>query len=735
MSKTNNFLRRLELQGFKSFAGKTVLEFPERVTAIVGPNGSGKSNVIDALRWVLGEREAKQLRGDTLENLIFGGTPKKAAAGLAKVSLVFDNRENIFPGESPEVELSRKADRSGVSEFNLQDAEIKLKDLTPILARARLGARGLVMIGQGQSDMFVKATPAERRAMIEEVLGLREFRLKKAQSERRLEHTATNMEKARALLAEIEPHLKFLRRQKSRFERRSEVETELRRLENSFFAIRYQKESEILKSIEPQIKEAEASLAIIYKEVQLLEAEAKNANQAFADSGLDKLRADLASARFTLQDLERRAARLDAQLEFRPAPEAIKHPAEETTRFLSSVEQKLSEALNLETVEAIKAVRGVVEGIRKFFAPDGKSEAQDDTEKMRAERDEIKKKIILVETEAKSLAQKEEEILRGQANAHEAFRLKVGAAEEKKNILRSAEQKLQTLKFERERANIKLEDVAGDFRGIGRDPAELPTLKISEDLPAQAGLPEAGLPAQAGEAERKIYRLRGEIAAIGEIDQTTVQEAEEVESRAEFLTKELTDLERAAIDLSQVVKELDERIHEDFKKAFKNIDREFDAFFKLMFGGGKAGMKLVIPPKPTLVEGEVIEAGLPAQTGPEDLEAGVEIDLQVPRKRITSLEMLSGGEKSLVSLAALFALIAVTPPPFLVLDEIDAPLDEENARRFAELVKNFSAKTQFIIVTHNRATMEAADVLYGVTMGDDGVSQLLSLKFEEVASK
>jgi chromosome segregation protein len=727
MSKTNNFLRRLELQGFKSFAGKTVLEFPERVTAIVGPNGSGKSNVIDALRWVLGEREAKQLRGDTLENLIFGGTPKKAAAGLAKVSLVFDNRENIFPGESPEVELSRKADRSGVSEFNLQDAEIKLKDLTPILARARLGARGLVMIGQGQSDMFVKATPAERRAMIEEVLGLREFRLKKAQSERRLEHTATNMEKARALLAEIEPHLKFLRRQKSRFERRSEVETELRRLENSFFAIRYQKESEILKSIEPQIKEAEASLAIVYKEVQILEAEAKNANQAFADSGLDKLRADLANARFTLQDLERRAARLDAQLEFRPAPEAIKHPAEETTRFLSSVEQKLSEALNLETVEAIKAVRGVVEGIRKFFAPGGKSEAQNDTEQMRAERDEIKKKIILVETEAKSLAQKEEEILRGQANAHEAFRLKVGAAEEKKNILRSAEQKLQTLKFERERANIKLEDVAGDFRGIGRDPVELPTLKISEDLP------EAGLPAQAGEAERKIYRLRGEIAAIGEIDQTTVQEAEEVEGRAEFLTKELADLERAATDLSQVVKELDERIHEDFKKAFKNIDREFDAFFKLMFGGGKAGMKLVTPPKPTLVEGETAEIN--TEAGPEDLEAGVEIDLQVPRKRITSLEMLSGGEKSLVSLAALFALIAVTPPPFLVLDEIDAPLDEENARRFAELVKNFSAKTQFIIVTHNRATMEAADVLYGVTMGDDGVSQLLSLKFEEVVKK
>jgi len=174
-----NFLTRLELHGFKSFAGKTVLEFPARIVAIVGPNGSGKSNIIDALKWVLGEREAKQLRGELLENLIFAGTPQRPAVSLAKVCLYFDNQSRLLPFDLSEAVLTRKVDRSGVSQFYLNDSEIRLKDLAPLLARARLGSRGLMMVSQGESDIFVKGNGEERRLMIEEVLGLKEFRLKK----------------------------------------------------------------------------------------------------------------------------------------------------------------------------------------------------------------------------------------------------------------------------------------------------------------------------------------------------------------------------------------------------------------------------------------------------------------------------------------------------------------------------------------------------------------------------
>ncbi len=201
----DNFLTRLELQGFKSFAGKTVLEFPSQVTAIVGPNGSGKSNVIDAVRWVLGEREAKQLRGETLDNLIFAGTPKKPAMSLARVGLYFNNNKKNLSVDAVEVVLARRIDRSGNSEFSLNDTEVKLKDLLPMLAKARLGTRGLMIVGQGQSDIFVRSSPEDRRLMIEEVLGLREYRLKKNQAERRLESSEINMEKVKAMLEELAP--------------------------------------------------------------------------------------------------------------------------------------------------------------------------------------------------------------------------------------------------------------------------------------------------------------------------------------------------------------------------------------------------------------------------------------------------------------------------------------------------------------------------------------------------
>jgi len=245
----NIFLKRLELQGFKSFAQKTVFEFPARVTAIVGPNGSGKSNVIDAFRWVLGEREAKQLRGDTLDNLIFAGTPKRPAASLARVGLYFDNHKDVFEQAGKEVMLVRRVDRSGVSQFLFHDTEVKLKDLLPMLARARLGSRGLTMVGQGQSDIFVKSNPNERRAMIEEVLGLREFRIKKSQAERRLINSTINMEKVRAMLEELTPHLRLLRRQRTRWEKRSEIADTLIEIENRYFGYRYneltQKQSSI----------------------------------------------------------------------------------------------------------------------------------------------------------------------------------------------------------------------------------------------------------------------------------------------------------------------------------------------------------------------------------------------------------------------------------------------------------------------------------------------------------
>lgn len=723
-----NFLKRLELQGFKSFAGKTALEFPSRVVAIVGPNGSGKSNIIDAFRWVLGEREAKALRGDTLDKLIFAGTPKRAAVGFAKVGLTFDNRNRLFPFDSEEVMVARRIDRSGVSEFSCQDTEVKLKDLVPLLARARLGSRGLNMVGQGQSDVFVKSSSEERRLMIEEMLGLKEFRLKKNQAERQLDLSKSNMEKVAALLEEITPHLRILRKQKHRWDKRSEIAEALKDLENHYFSLQYHSLHDSLGKLETPLRDLEQAQKTKEKEIEALEKklealDAKSARHEEAKS----IREQIAKLITEQTALERERARIEARIEFQPEVKEIAHSPHELKGLLTSLRSDIAHMLEWDELE--KVLRALREWLTRL---DGflKHEGGVKDHSLQDEKKKFDEKLIVLEKELQMFRKQEEELAKVEEETNREFRTEVQRLEALKNELRRMDSDAQGRILQKERLLLQIKDLEREWEISGR---QLPELKT---------LPRMEMTVEMDEAQRKMMRLRGELAALGEIDEGLVKEAEETEKRHEFLTKELADLESASRDLKKMINEVDERIHTDFKKAFHYINDAFNDYFRLMFSGGRARLKLETQ---QIVKPEVMEeANGGTRPVPEpvyetkekyELHAGVEIDLQLPRKRITSLDMLSGGERSLVSLAALFALISVSPPPFLVLDEIDASLDDENARRFADLIREFSKKTQFVVVTHNRATMEAADILYGITMGDDGVSKVLSLKLDTVPEK
>jgi chromosome segregation protein len=249
------------------------------------------------------------------------------------------------------------------------------------------------------------------------------------------------------------------------------------------------------------------------------------------------------------------------------------------------------------------------------------------------------------------------------------------------------------------------EAVLQQLATAGRDPQSLPVVEhalSSEDVVR---------------LERQVFRLRGDLAAIGDVDEQLIAEAKATEERYQQIVGESADLESARADLTTLVADLDRRIAREFGDAVTAISTEFSKLFAAMFGGGAARLVAVTA---KVAEGEDAEGELEA--------TGIDIEVQLPKKRASSLDVLSGGERSLVGLAALFALVSVSPPPFLVLDEVDAPLDERNARRFGELLRSFASETQFIIVTHNRATMEAADVLYGVTLEGDGSSKVVSLK-------
>ncbi len=719
----SNFLKRLELQGFKSFAVKTSLEFPARVTAIVGPNGSGKSNIIDALRWALGERGAKELRGETFENLIFAGTSRKSAVGLAKVGLCFDNYSKLFSEDCEEVMLVRRIDRSGNSQFFWNDSEIKLKDLIPILARVKLGSRGLTMIGQGQSDLFVKSSSEERRMMIEEILGLREFRLKKEQAERRLEISEINAEKARNLVQELSHNLRFLRRQRERFQKRNEIEIKLKELENKYFSFYYQEINEGLKKLDEPIISFGKDQNNLEHRIKVLEKEINNLNKMISVPKESQiLREQVNKKQDERLNLERELVRLETRIElqFQNSNNAVS--SGEAVTFLNIISNDVKEAISFTNLgEVKKFLENLLNKLQKFFKNDKEPENQILIQKHKEIKDEINKFDVGI----KYLREKEISSAENQDKFNQEFRKKIELFEAKKSELRNIEQKKQNLLFEKEKLNLRLEELERRWNSLGRVQKDLKEISSAEgDLEKSTDW---------AEIDKKIMRFSAELAAIGEIDPGLVKEADESENRYQFLNNELTDLEKATIDLKTLIRELESKIHDDFQRSFRLVNDEFNKYFRLMFRGGKA--KLVLKKRTSILKPELgeenhnqVEVQLVEEK--KDLITGVEIELNLPSKKISSLEMLSGGEKSLVSMAALFALIAVSPPPFLVLDEIDAALDEENARRFSELIKEFAKKTQFIIVTHNRATMEAADVLYGITLGEDGTSKVLSLKLE-----
>lgn len=722
-------LKSIEFVGFKSFAQKTSLTFPGGIAAVVGPNGSGKSNVIDGIRWVLGEREAKNLRGAKAEDLIFAGTPKRPRMGMAQVTIVFDNSSGFFPVDFNEVSIVRRIDRDGASEYFLNKSSVRLKDIVDFFAKSRLGTRGLSIVNQGDSDLFVRATPEDRRIMVEEILGLRQYQLKKHEAGRKLKNTSINLEKVRAMIDEITPHLRFLKRQTSKWEKVGGLEKELKELENFYFGSKLKEINRGIKKFDPEIKSIEQSVLAKKEELKILEETLKKIESAKPKTArAGEARAKRESLLNERQQLEREISRLEAKIELvhsMAAAEKMDFKAGELLSVLEEVGDSIQKLLADKNLEKVYAELEILLSKVKQ-ATDRPSKRGEEINDLKIAKDELLKKLNPISEELKNLSDAEEKSTEDLEHFNEEFRQAFEKVEKKKDEMADLENAKNKVNFEVERFRYRKQDLESQISQLGRN------VKDFENFSGEA---DGG---DFQETERKMLKLRSELAGIGEVDQALIKEASETESRHRFLSGQLQDLEKAALDLESLIKELDVKIHNDFTTALKAINEEFKRFFDLMFGGGHAKMKLetIQPVSNANLQEGAGEEERPLESEEDDdedlesrkLQAGIELEVSLPRKKIKGLDMLSGGEKSLVSIAALFALISVSPPPFLVLDEVDAALDERNTKRFADLVKNFSKKSQFILVTHNRATMEAADVLYGVTMEEDGVSKVLSLK-------
>ncbi|MEK7554534.1 MAG: AAA family ATPase [Patescibacteria group bacterium] len=725
------YLKRLELAGFKSFAQKTTFDFPAGIAAVVGPNGSGKSNIIDAVRWLLGERESKSMRSLKADDLIFAGNEKKSRMSLAQATMVFDNRNKFFPVDYAEVSIRRRLERDGTSQYFLNDAEVRLKDIIDFFAKSRLGTRGFSIVNQGDSDLFVRSSPKERRAMLEEILGLRQFQLKKHDADLKLKATKINMEKARALIEEITPHLRILRRQTARWEKHDDLLKELRELETDYFSARLKELEEEQIRIEPTFQHLAERMEAKKKELVGREAELKLVNEkkpkaGKTDEARDREARELHERRSVI---ERELGKLEAKAEIMKEESSSGFEGAELVKFLEEVRETIEDVLYEANLVKVKnLLKTLFEKINHFLEGDSSEakgdvvedgELDSDRERLTRELSEIAKKIATIaDTE-----REERESLKGFSDV---FKKTFEAVEAKRSEIAAIETERNRLSLDRERIRMRREELDGQAKEGGRRLDEFSPSSPKGDFDAPTTL-------------RHIFKLRGELAGMGDVDAALVKEAEETEARFRFLSTQIADLEKAFIDLTKLTDDLDRKIHDDFAHAMKEINAEFQKYFRMMFGGGQAKLTLekmrqVTPNSFATGRASDMEAGETSEgvvaSEQEPFQAGIEIGVTIPAKRVQSLDMLSGGEKTLVSIAVLFALISVSPPPFLVLDEIDAALDEANTRRFGTLIRDFAKKTQFVVVTHNRATMEAADIVYGITMGEDGASKVLSLKLE-----
>ena len=738
------YLKQLELSGFKSFARSTVLEFPPNISAVVGPNGSGKSNIKEAVQWVMGEQSMKSLRGKKGEDLIWNGSPAVPTGGRhiprmgkASVALHFDNTDGSMPIEFKEVVVERKIFRDGLNEYFINHSQVRLKDVVEFMARIGLGETKHNIVGQGEVDRILLSNPRERKAMLEEALGLRVYQLKKNESLRKLEHTDQNMSQVDALLREIAPHLKFLKLQAEKAQKREEVEKELKEFQKVYF-VRERAEiesgrNEIMKESAPlreRLGRLQSAIRALEGEI---EQEEKNLHAALASTE-DTERAALEKRR---RELERELGRLEGKLEVEreraraPKIRAVNMPlVEEKVRsFVNAAKsallgddiQQIRSRVTLLLGDLEKLLGEIREGVSEE-KPEGDenpliAELEGTIETLRGELSGIGADMEKIEKSREK-------------EAHESKALQLKLRELDKNLRTHQDEErdilvlLERVKFSEEK--IRIREAAfreglresnmaeSDLAGVSADGYESITV---EDL------------------KKKIERFRARLEEIGGIDPTVLKEFEDTHARYVFLEKELNDLKSAHESLQTLIEELEEHIEKDFKEGFSKIKEEFHNYFRIIFGGGRASLSITKIPirgmAPEEAEKDFDEIGEEPELSEGAYYEGIEMVVDMPRKRIKGLSMLSGGERALTSIALLFAITAVNPPPFLILDETDAALDEANSQRYSVILKELAKKTQLILVTHNRETMKCADVLYGITMGDDGASKLLSLRFEE----
>ena len=719
-------LKHIKLSGFKSFVDPTKISFLSNMVGVVGPNGCGKSNVIDAVRWVLGELSAKNLRGDSMVDVIFNGSENRKASGQCSIELLFDNSSAKIGGEYAsynEVSIKRVMTRDAQSNYFINNTKCRRKDVQDIFLGTGLGPSSYAIIEQGMVSKLVSAKPDELRTYIEEAAGVSKYRERRKETESRIKRTKENLSRVKDIKDEIGRLIKRLENQSKAAEKYNVLKKDKAKIEL---------DKAVLFSIE-----AKSNRDGLQKKLDSLnrDLKIKNVESETIQSQIDQFRTENESVLSEYEDAQKNFYAVGAEIAKREANlQNIIKNEQETKSNLAKVKQNYEKAKETEknfdelspSEKAMHILNSIINTIKKYGinsenikekAIELKSlltdilniataQSKTLTEEYSSRQNDLEDQIINAEKLKKSIEEEikvfvdksssAESVLISLRQKQSKFNDELRELENKKSIAaldaKTISEKITNIRLEQKTYEINLDNSNKKIKEAGIDKDKIDFSQY-EDLTVD-------------ELEEKLVNIETKIIKLGAINLAAPEEIEEESKRKKELDEQYNDLIESLEKLTGAIKKIDQETKTIFKNSFDSVNIKLREMFPKLFGGGVAELTL---------------------TEEDALNAGVILMARPPGKKNSSISQLSGGEKALTALALVFAIFDLNPAPFCLLDEVDAPLDDLNTVRFINLVEEMSKSVQFIFITHNKVSMERSDYLMGVTMQEAGVSRMVSV--------
>ena len=719
-------LKHIKLSGFKSFVDPTKISFPTNMVGVVGPNGCGKSNVIDAVRWVLGELSAKNLRGESMADVIFNGSEKRKASGQCSIELLFDNSTAKIGGEYAsfnEVSIKRVMTRDAQSDYFINNTKCRRKDVQEIFLGTGLGPSSYAIIEQGMVSNLVSAKPDELRTHIEEAAGVSKYRERRRETESRIKRTKENLSRVKDIRDEIGRLIRRLENQAKAADKYNLLKEDKAKLELDkaiLFSIEAKNSRDSLQkkldshNRELKVKNAECETFQSQIDQYRTENEFVLSEYETAQKNFYSVGGEIAKREANLQNIKKTESETNYRLKqakdnYDKAKETEKNfdelsPSEKAMHILDNIIVTLekfninNDNINNKAIELKKLLTDIlnIATAQSKSLTDEYLSRQNDLEKQIKEAETLKESIEKEMNEYVVKSSDAEAILIKLRQKQSKFNEDLRDLENKKSIAdldsRTISEKitnvrieLRTYEINLENSNKKIEEAGIDIKNIN--------FSNYEDTSFE-------------EVEDKLTEIETKIIKLGAINLAAPEEIAEESKRKKELDDQYEDLTEALEKLTAAIKKIDNETKVIFRDSFDAVNSKLKEMFPKLFGGGVAELIL---------------------TDDDALNAGVILMARPPGKKNSSISQLSGGEKALTALALVFAIFELNPAPFCLLDEVDAPLDDLNTLRFINMVEEMSKSVQFIFITHNKVSMERSDFLMGVTMQEAGVSRMVSV--------